>query len=148
MDRDSCDDGGLESESLATDDDLRKPAPGPVPAPGPEPEPLLPPGMHRAGITSYAIAPSSRALCFLCMSLIPLGTLKFQYQVKASKSYKDNRSLHASCAKDLPLATRVQDHRKVDGFSLEHGLSAETVFILENVAADLRPYAAGVPSGH
>ena len=56
-----------------------------------------------------AIAKSARSVCYICQTKIPKDNVWLSYRFKASKRQGDERRLHTSCCKFLPVDTRSED---------------------------------------
>lgn len=61
------------------------------------------------GLKEVAIAKSARSVCYICKANIPKDNVWLSYRFKASNRQGDERRIHTSCCKFLPVDTRSED---------------------------------------
>ena len=153
-------DSPCQSPFSAGDSDVEEdepPPPPPIAPPPAAPPPLPPPtdappsiasARRERGIVDYERAKTARASCFVCGKTIARGSWKMHFQVKASSSLRDCKSMHGDreCVSKLPMDTRDKDFALVSSWSLTPGLPLDSQGFVDRCATWLNPSAASASS--
>ena len=108
------------------------------------PPPLLP-----QGLVSFSKAPTGRSTCLICMDYVAKNAFRLQYRTRAGTSMSNLRYLHWTCARLLPVETRLEDISKAQRWLGDAQLSENDAdaSILERVVMALQGGGAAGSSG-
>ena len=81
--------------------------------------------MMPTGLKECAIAKTGRSKCFICNTFIAKDSLWLSYRFKASTKMDNERRIHTSCCKRLPVDTRSEDIKFV-ATELEEAVAGST----------------------
>ena len=77
------------------------------------------------GIKAFELAPSGRAVCFICTRPIGRNSWRFDYRLRDSRTLSDQRRVHFDCVGHLPLRTREVDIGALQDFLAQPGSSQD-----------------------
>jgi hypothetical protein len=98
------------------------------------------------GLIGMERAPSSRTRCFICSEQIHTGEWRFDYLLKPSRRFSDIKRVHPHCVPELPQATKLVDYRFLQDQAARPALDPPVYELLDALASERRPHAAGVAS--
>ena len=95
-------------------------------------------GVVEPGIFDFDVAPTSRAMCFLCNKKIEEGCFRFACYRFPKTSIRIKRFCHKACVALLPSGLHAKSLRSLDGFLCQPGMPENHYVALEDARDTLR----------